>query len=86
MRLRFVSALTYDVYCHRLPATWTLRPTSLLSTDRITDIKADGVFSFCPGDLSRTPSLLLLRLQKELKRPMLIPPSDFGPKFKDTVR
>eukprot|EP00752_Nemacystus_decipiens_P002529 g2373.t1 len=23
---------------------------------------------------------------KELKRPMLVPPSDFGPKFKDTIR
>ena len=30
--------------------------------------------------------LLLFVLQKELKRPMLIPPSDFGPKFKDTIR
>lgn len=25
-------------------------------------------------------------LQKELRRPMLVPPSDFGPKLKDTIR
>lgn len=55
--------------------------------DRAHPLQSFKVLLLLAAFAAATTELLLCRTtQKELKRPMLIPPSDFGPKFKDTIR